>query len=243
MIKCALVEDEMPAREELKYFINLYHEFLITKEFENPLDALKFLQSNQVDVIFLDINMPGMDGIVLAKILYKLNPQLKIIFITAYREYGVDAFEVKAFDYILKPYSEEKIRTVLENIIEENLISKDKIEDDFQFLGKLAVNDEDKMCIISIDDIFYIDISEKEISIHTKDKTYTIRTKISTLEEFLPSNKFYRTHRSYIVNLNKITGFEPWFNGSYVLSLESLNEKIPVSRTHVKTLKNLFLIK
>ena len=119
MIKCVIVEDEFPAREELKYFINNFDGVELEKEFDNPVDALKYLQGNKTDVVFLDINMPELDGMSLGKIISKMDENIKIVFITAYRDYAADAFEIKAFDYILKPYSDERIKEVLENITKE----------------------------------------------------------------------------------------------------------------------------
>ena len=104
MINCIIVEDELPAREELKYFLNDEKEIKLIAEFDNPLDTLNFLENNTADVIFLDINMPDMNGISLGKIITKMYPSMKIVFITAYKDYAVDAFEIKAFDYLLKPY-------------------------------------------------------------------------------------------------------------------------------------------
>ncbi|MGL5902274.1 MAG: response regulator, partial [Cetobacterium sp.] len=119
MIKCIIVEDEFPAREELKYFINSNGSFEIQNEFENPIDALKYIESNDVEVVFLDINMPELDGMTLGKIINRFNKEIKLIFMSAYKDYAVEAFEIKAFDYILKPYSEERINNVLNNLTEE----------------------------------------------------------------------------------------------------------------------------
>ena len=115
MINCIIVEDELPAREELKYFLNEEKEIKLIAEFDNPLDTLTFLKNSTADVIFLDINMPDMNGISLGKIISKMCPDMKIIFITAYKDYAVDAFEIKAFDYLLKPYSESRIKSLLKS--------------------------------------------------------------------------------------------------------------------------------
>ena len=117
MISCIIVEDELPAREELKYFIDEEKEIKLIAEFDNPLDTLTFLEKNSVDAIFLDINMPDMNGISLGKIITKMYPDTKIIFITAYKDYAVDAFEIKAYDYLLKPYSESRIRNLLKSLV------------------------------------------------------------------------------------------------------------------------------
>ncbi len=240
MLKCVIVEDEFPAREELKFFIEKYESIELEKEFDNPLDALKYLQNNKIDIVFLDINMPDLDGISLGTILSKLNENLKIVFITAYREYAAEAFEIKAFDYLLKPYSEKRIKEVLDNITKEKEI--EPIKDNTK-INKVTVTSDEKMYVISIDDIYYIEAGEKESIVHTKDNFYSSKIKISQWEEMLPKSKFYRTHRSYMVNLDKITEVEPWFNGTYVLKIQSLKFKIPVSRNNIKEFKEMLVIR
>lgn len=240
MLNCIIVEDEFPAREELKYFISKYRGLNLEKEFDNPVDALKYSQENKVDIIFLDINMPELDGMSLGKILSKLNPELKIIFITAYKDYAVEAFEIKAFDYILKPYSEKRITEVLDNL---TAIKDSNPIKDIEKINKVTVFFKEKMVVLSLDEIYYIEVAEKESLVYTKDEVYTSKFKISKWEEILPENKFYRTHRAYIVNLDKIKEIEPWFNGTFVLKIQDLKFKVPVSRNNVKEFKELLNIK
>ncbi|WP_294665635.1 LytTR family DNA-binding domain-containing protein [Fusobacterium ulcerans] len=240
MLKCIIVEDEFPAREELKFFIEKHEEIELEKEFDSPLDALKYLQDNKIDIIFLDINMPELDGMSLGKILSKLNENLKIVFITAYKEYAAEAFEIKAFDYLLKPYSEKRINEVLDNLTKER---KSEHIKDISKINKVTVTSGDKMYVISINNIYYIEAGEKESMVYTKDNSYSSKIKISKWEEMLPKNKFYRTHRSYMVNLDKITEVEPWFNGTYVLKIQDLKFKIPVSRNNIKEFKEILVIK
>lgn len=241
MIKCVIVEDEFPAREELKYFINNFDGVELEKEFDNPVDALKYLQGNKTDVVFLDINMPELDGMSLGKIISKMDENIKIVFITAYRDYAADAFEIKAFDYILKPYSDERIKEVLENITKEK--ESENSKDVNSRINKITGMLDNKIFVISLDDIYYIEVNEKNSLIYTKDAVYISKVKISKLEEILPKEKFYRTHRSYIVNLDKIVEVEPWFNSTYVLKIADLKFKVPVSRNKVKEFKELLIIK
>lgn len=241
MIKCVIVEDEFPAREELKYFINNFDGVELEKEFDNPVDALKYLQGNKIDVVFLDINMPELDGMSLGKIISKMDENIKIVFITAYRDYAADAFEIKAFDYILKPYSDERIKEVLENITKEK--ESENSKDVNSRINKITGMLDNKIFVISLDDIYYIEVNEKDSLIYTKDAVYISKVKISKLEEILPKEKFYRTHRSYIVNLDKIVEVEPWFNSTYVLKIADLKFKVPVSRNKVKEFKELLIIK
>lgn len=240
MLTCVIVEDEFPAREELKYFLTKHKEISLEKEFENPIDSLKYLQENKVDVVFLDINMPELDGMSLGKILTKLNPNIKIIFITAYRDYAAEAFEIKAFDYLLKPYSEKRITEVLNNLtmIKDNFPIKE-----VEKINKVTVFLDEKMVVLSLDEIYYIEVAEKESLVYTQNEIYTSKLKISKWEEILPKNKFYRTHRAYIVNLDKIKEVEPWFNGTFVLKIQDLKFKVPVSRNNIKEFKELLSIK
>lgn len=240
MLTCVIVEDEFPAREELKYFLTKHKEISLEKEFETPIDSLKYLQENKVDVVFLDINMPELDGMSLGKILTKLNPNIKIIFITAYRDYAAEAFEIKAFDYLLKPYSEKRITEVLNNL---TMIKDNSPTKEVEKINKVTVFLDEKMVVLSLDEIYYIEVSEKESLVYTQNEIYTSKLKISKWEEILPKNKFYRTHRAYIVNLDKIKEVEPWFNGTFVLKIQDLKFKVPVSRNNIKEFKELLSIK
>lgn len=240
MLNCIIVEDEFPAREELKFFIKNNKNFNIKREFETSIDALKFLENNSVDVIFLDINMPGLDGMTLGRLIHKIDKNIKLIFITAYREFAVEAFEIGTFDYILKPYSEERIIALLERVVAsatntKNFINKNET-------NKLTVISGEKMVVISIFDILYIEANEKETTIVLQEEKYTSKLKISQFEEILPAEKFFRAHRSYIVNIDKIVEVEPWFNGSYLIKVGKKNCNLSVSRNNVKKLKEILNI-
>ena len=239
MINCIIVEDELPAREELKYFLNEEKEIKLIEEFESPLDTLNFLEKNMIDVVFLDINMPDMNGINLGKIISKIHPEVKIIFITAYKDYAVDAFEVKAFDYLLKPYSEERIRNLLKSLVSTK--SVDNILNRNTSLKKITINMDEKIYVLSLTDLDYIEATEKETLIYANKKRYVSKIKISKWEEMLEGYNFYRCHRSYIINLDKIVEIEQWFNSSWIIKLKNYSTTIPVSRNNIKELKELFL--
>ena len=240
MISCIIVEDELPAREELKYFLNEEKEIKLIAEFDNPLDTLNFLENNKTDVIFLDISMPDMNGISLGKIVTKMYPNMKIVFITAYKDYAVDAFEIKAFDYLLKPYSETRIRNLLKSLVnrETEVISSIKNSN----LKKITVNIDERLYVISLNDVDYIEASEKETLIFSNQKKYISKIKISKWEEMLKGYNFYRCHRSFIINLDKITEIEQWFNSSWIIKIKNYTTAIPVSRNNIKELKELFLV-
>lgn len=235
-MNCIIVEDEYPAREELKYFINKFSDISILEEFDNSLDALDFLKSNFVDVIFLDINMPGVDGMSMAKITKKLRNSPKFVFITAYPEYAVDAFEIEAFDYILKPYSEERIISTLKKL-ERNS------EDEERSNGKVALKDGGKIVLKNKNDIYFCKANGKDTLVYTKDQVYKINIGISEYLKILNDSNFLRTHKSYIVNINKIKEIIPWFNNTYNIKFEDIKEEAYVSKNFIKNFKNKLSIK
>ena len=234
-MRCIIVDDEFPAREELKYFISKFPGTELTQEFGDSLDAFDYLQEHakEVDVLFLDINMPELNGLNLGKIIRKLNPAMKIIFVTAYREYAVDAFEIQAFDYLLKPYSEDRI---------EKLLSRLSVEKK-QISNKVSISVGEKIMVFNTEDIIVVEADKKESRVYTTKECYLTKMKISDWEEQLPENQFYRCHRSYLVNLSKVREIEPWFNNSFMIHMESCPVKIPVSRNNMKEFKSLFQVK
>lgn len=247
-MNCIIIDDEFPAREELKYFINNFSKIEIIDEFDNPLKALGFLQEKNVDIIFLDINMPSMDGMTLGKILSKFQLKPKIIFITAYENYAVEAFSIDAFDYILKPYSEDRIKLTLKKLEKIKVIQNTQEEKPEQLQENLEENYDtkkltlwkgNKMYVIPLNKISYIEACERESKVYTPENVYIARQKISDLDKKLTKYNFFRSHRSYIVNLDKITEIIPWFNSTYNLNLNGIDTPVPVSRNKIKEFKKL----
>ncbi|PAB59504.1 LytR/AlgR family response regulator transcription factor [Anaeromicrobium sediminis] len=229
-----IVEDEYPAREELKYFIDKYSSIDIIEEFESSVKALEFIEKKEVDIIFLDINMPNLNGMSFAKIINKFQKKPKIVFITAYKDYAIDAFEVGAFDYILKPYSEERIIHTLKKLERTNGTVKKANK-----CCKIVLNKGEKLVAVNPEDIYYCEASERETKVYTKDNVYMAKDKISTFIGKLPKENFFRSHRSYIINLDKIEEIIPWFNNTYNVRLQHMNVDIPVSRNNMKNFKRI----
>ncbi len=241
-MKCIIVDDEYPSREELKYFIENFSDIEIAREFEDPLEVLKYLQENNVDIIFLDINMPNLDGMTLGKLVSKFNKKPEMVFITAYDHYAVDAFDIQAFDYIMKPYSEERIVNTL-NRLERRFNVKTDDNKESQCNTKLTIWKGDKMQVLCLDDVYYCEACERETKIFTEKDIYMSKLKISDLENKLPKDRFFRCHRSYIVNVDKISEIIPWFNSTYNLKFRGLKDEVPVSRGRVKEFKDIMNIK
>lgn len=238
-MKCIIVEDEFLAREELKYFIKNFSNIEIAGEFEDGIDVLKFIQKNKVDVIFLDINIRSLDGVVIAKNISQFSEKPYIVFITAYREHAVEAFEIEAFDYILKPYDESRIRSMLKKL---ELSYNAKNGNNHAIINRINLFKNDKIIVTNVDDIYYCEAKERETSVLTKDEEYLMKMSISEFYDTLPKEIFFKCHRSYIVNITKIKEIIPWFNNTYNLRLKDIPEEIPVSRSNVKKFKQLMNI-
>ena len=213
-LKCVVVDDEPMAREIIETYIAKTPNLELVASCKNAGEAILFVQENEVDLFFLDIHMPEISGLSLAKIIHK---KAQIIFTTAYRAYAIDGFNLNVVDYLLKPISFDRflqgVQKVLVSEIAEN-------NNDFMF-----VRSDRKMVKIDFNAILYIESLSDYLKIFTKEKTIVIRETISGLEEKLPSKKFIRIHRSFIVSLKSIS--------SYTNEFIEINEKaLPISRSY-----------
>ena len=242
-MKVIMVEDEILAQQELTWLIKEHSQMEIVGTFDDGLDVLRFLQHNKVDAIFLDINIPSLDGVLLAQSISQFAHKPFIVFITAWKEHAVEAFELEAFDYILKPYQESRIISMLQ-----------KLESAWQQQagGSTAIpgttareNDtinlikDERIIVTSINDIYYAEAHEKMTFVYTKRESYVMPMNITEFCSKLPATHFFRCHRSYCVNLDKIREIEPWFNNTYILRLRDLDFQVPVSRSKVKEFRQL----
>lgn len=230
-MNCIIVDDEYPAIQELSYLITNLSSMKILGEFDDSLKALEYVQSQPVDVIFLDINMPKLDGLAFSRVINTLKIKPILVFITAYKEYAIEAFEVSAFDYILKPYSENRIADTLQRL-EKFTISKCSNT-------KITLWKDEKLRVLNVNDICYCEANEHEVLIYTKEEQYTISSSISEFYKKLPQENFFKCHRSFIVNLDMITEIIPWFNNTYMLKLQGIHTQVPVSRQNISIFKQL----
>ncbi|MBM7871159.1 two-component system LytT family response regulator [Clostridium pascui] len=236
-MKCIVVDDEYPAREELKHFIREFSNIDIVGEFEDSIEALEYIQKNKPDIIFLDINMPKLDGVALARIIDNFQKKGFVVFITAYKEHAVDAFDIKAFDYILKPYSEERIIRTLRQL---EALEDTEEKQNIRCIGsKITLKKNSKLKVIDICDICYCEAMERETIIYTTNDRYIENCSISEIYKRLPQDMFFKTHRSYIVNLEKVVEIIPWFNNTYMIKLKGIEGEIPVSRNNINSFKHL----
>lgn len=224
-IKCIIVDDEPTAREVLKLLIEQIENIEIFAYCKNALEAVAILNNNSIDLIFLDINMPDMSGISLAKI---IPGTTKVIFTTAYREYAIDGFDLQAVDYLLKPISLERlIQAVQKYRLETNNNNDNNTVKDY-----LLVRSDRKMIKINLTDIIYIESLSDYVKLHTPTKTIITRETISKIESKLSAKVFIRIHRSFIVSIQHISSYTSEY-------LEIEKKIIPISRSY----RNSFLNK
>ena len=229
-IQCIIVDDEPIAREILENHLLKIDKINVVATCKNAIEAFNEINSKKVDLIFLDINMPEISGLSFAK---TINKNIKIIFTTAYREYAVDGFDLKAVDYLLKPISFERLLQAVNKYLDEstsvNIESKLEIiqeKSDFIF-----VRSDRKMIKINFSDINYIESLSDYIKIHIENSVIITRETITCIEAKLPKNDFIRIHRSFIVSMNKIDSFTNEF-------IEVNKKAIPISRSYKKVVLN-----
>ncbi|QKN80991.1 LytR/AlgR family response regulator transcription factor [Scandinavium goeteborgense] len=241
-MKVIIVEDEVLAQQELTWLIKEHSQMEIVGTFDDGLDVLKFLQHNKVDAIFLDINIPSLDGVLLAQNISQFAHKPFIVFITAWKEHAVEAFELEAFDYILKPYQESRIVTMLkklENAWQQQSGSNNNAASPQRENDTINLIRDEKIFVTSIHDIYYAEAHEKMTFVYTRRESWVMPMNITEFCSKLPAAHFFRCHRSYCVNLNKIREIEPWFNNTYILRLRDLDFQVPVSRSKVKEFRQL----
>jgi two-component system response regulator LytT len=257
-INTVIVDDERPARDELAFLLKSFPEVSIVAQGKNGLEALTLIREHGPDLVFLDVEMPGLDGLGVVKRLMDRGVEMpQIVFATAYDHYAVKAFEVNAVDYILKPFDKNRLAKAVQRVkrmVEERVSQVERLETLVDKLGataqrpqsnqpaKLLVKSQSRMLLIDADDMIYASIQDGAITVfaRTAEGVSNYRT-VEELMEALDPGVFWRPHRSYLVNINHIKEVVPWFKSSYMLKMDDKRaSEIPVSRAQTKRLRELF---
>lgn len=187
----------------------------------NGEEAVEIVKNNDIDIVFMDIDMPIMDGLEAAKVMVSIEEDLKIVFITAYRDYACDSYEVKALDYILKPIDFSRVKKNIERIMKEASASRQ--EKTLIPNNLLIIKEKQDYHMINMPEINYIEKEHNLLVINTIDKKYYTNLTLSEMEKRLTSN-FLRTHKSYIVNLKNIQRIEPYGDSSFIIYFKNTDE-------------------
>lgn len=225
-MKVLIVDDEKLALSRLNRLLNEEGVSDITA-CNSAIDAIKELGKQSFDVAFLDISMPDMSGLELANTMLNLNPNTFIVFQTAYEEHALEAFQTGGMDYLLKPISNESIRGSLEKV---NKYLTKTVDD----TKKLVAKRGNKIYIIDVDDIYYIKADLDEVIIRIKDADAYLRKKIGDMQNLLEGKNFFRIHRSYIVNVDKIRSMQSVEQSKLEISFEGIDDHITSSKDGAK---------
>ena len=217
-IRCIIVDDEPLALDLVEGYIAQTNSLVLVEKFREPIAALEFIQQNDVDLAFLDIQMPQLTGLELASVLKSPNsPQ--IVFTTAYREFGAESYEYKAVDYLVKPFSFARFLESVDKVVQNLRASSKQIPIDY-----IDIKSQGKNFRVLFDDILFIESFKDFIKVNTSEKNLTSYQNITHFNDCLPQESFLRIHRSFIVNIKKIDAY----NATHV---QIGDEELPIGRS------------
>lgn len=238
-MRIAVVDDERPARSELRHQLSILLPDAEVEEGDCGEAALLMAEQGSFDLFFLDINLGDINGTSLVHALKNMHPRMKIIFVTAYSEYAVKAFELGVEDYVMKPYDQSRIQKVLTKCLGETGASEERKERAV-YTRRMPINTNGRTLFINVEDIVYIETDNRGCMIHGKTGDFYEGRPIGEYEKKLDSSRFFRIHKSYLVNLELVCEMFPWSNNSFALKMQGYEKHIlPVARDRVKSLKQL----
>jgi len=242
MIKAILIDDEPLSRQILKSYLHKFPSIEVVDECNDGFEGVKSIQQHQPDLVFLDIQMPKINGF---EMLELINPVPSVIFITAFDEYAFKAFEANAIDYLLKPVSEERFQKAIQKFLDKTSITPGKTDDLLATMAqspsqnnRIVVKTGNKVKIIPIHDIHYLEADDDFVKIVTVEGSFLKNKTLSFYEQTLDPQQFVRVHRSYILHISQITKIEPYQKETHMAVLRN-GQQIPISKTGYSKLKSI----
>lgn len=241
-IKAIIIEDEELGRDLIKNYLKDLPNIDIICECENGFEGIKAIQEMKPDLVFLDIQMPKLNGFEMLEI---LDDKPEIIFTTAYNQYAIQAFELNAVDYLLKPYSKDRLIDAVNKAVKR--INSDSTKTDLSVsklaqhpitekLERVVVKSNTKIRVIPVEKIRYLEAQDDYVMIYTTEGKHLKQSTMKYFEEYLDENDFMRVHRSYIIRLDQVIQLEPYAKDSYVAKLKD-GTKVKISKNGFKSLK------
>lgn len=261
-INTIIVDDEKPARDELAFLLKGFQEVNVIGQGKNGVEALALIKEHSPDLVFLDVQMPGLDGFgVLKKLVEKKMKMPHVVFATAFDQYAVQAFDVNAIDYVLKPFDKSRVGKAIQRarrMMETETSATDRLEQlvaqlsagapkavasaPVKVLVNVHANQQQRLLLVDGEDLIFASIDGGTISIIARELegTSNYRT-LEDLQDALASDSFWKPHRSFLVNIHHIKEVIPWFKSTYMLKMADKKQtQIPVSRAQTKRLRELF---
>lgn len=250
-IRCLIVDDEPLAREAIRSCTSLDPALQVIGEVSDGDDAVAAIEGHSPDLIFLDVQMPGMDGFEVLQALDAKRLKLPVtIFVTAYDQYALRAFEAQALDYLLKPIDEKRFRRALvaaksRIAMEKNWFTAEELVHRLEQSGvlrrpmaRLAVKSKGRIVFVRLDEIEWIEAEGNYLRLHLAEESYLIRETMNSFEAKLDAGHFMRIHRSIIANIDRIKDVQPWYTGEYIVRLES-GKELTLTRSYRDNLRRL----
>jgi two-component system, LytTR family, response regulator len=242
MYKIVIIDDEPLARSIVKEYLQKHTELELSQECGDGFEGVKAIQQHKPDLIFLDIQMPKINGF---EMLELVDDPPAVIFTTAFDEYAIKAFEAHAVDYLLKPFNQERFDKAIAKWLQQADSSKESTKDLLETASlspaqaqRIVIKDGSKIKIIPAHEIFYLEAADDYVKVHTKEGYFLKSKTMGHFEQVLDPNQFVRSHRSYIINITQITRIDPYEKDNHVAVLKS-GAKIPVSRSGYPKLKSV----
>jgi two-component system, LytTR family, response regulator len=240
-----IADDDTGMRLVISKAIRKCGDFIIAGEAEDGDAALRLFEEQRPDVVFLDVEMPGINGVECAKKIADIDPKTVIIFATAHEEYMPEAFEVYAFDYLVKPFKVERLNQTLERIKNVGIVKTDvlaKKSPDFpKTHGKLMIRNRDGISLVDMEEILLIQREDRSTVIYTSQDRFTTSEGLSELEDKLDRNLFFRCHKSYIIKLSAVSKIYPYGRWTYIMKLKGVDKDALLTHDKYEELEKLFV--
>jgi two-component system LytT family response regulator/two-component system response regulator LytT len=254
-LRTIVVDDEQLAREELCFLLQQIAGIDVVAQAANGVEALKVIEAFQPDLVMLDVQMPGITGFEVARRVIEAGFDSHVVFVTAFDQYAIDAFEVNAVDYLLKPVEQSRLSTAVDRARKRLAVERttprptggEEIERLVQLLAgrqtrreQLAIKVEDRFLLIHADEMVFASVEDEQIRVVTNSLSGTSNYRtLDELQARLDPAVFWRVHRSHLVNINKIKEIVPWFSRNYILKMkDARGSEIPVSRSQTRRLRD-----
>ena len=234
MLRAMIVDDEAPARSELRFLLEQTGKIGSINEASSVRSAIEMLMENRVDVVFLDISMPGASGIQLAEALHKLKNPPAVVFVTAYSDHAVEAFDVDATDYLMKPVEEARLDQAINKVLARVKPTSDSSKSSIE---RIPVEKGGRKVLIPVDQIRYIMAKDDYSCIFTEDDRYLSTTSLAQFESKLGDFGFFRVHRLDVLDVGEVNNVATVPSGAIQLGVSGVDDRIPVSRRRVVPLK------
>jgi two-component system LytT family response regulator len=243
-IKVLIVDDEKGIRTIIKKILEKSGSFEVVGDTDNGEEAIEIFNELRPEVVFIDVEIPGCSGIECAKRLADIEPKTIIIFATAHQEYMSEAFQLYAFDYLVKPFKIDRVMQTLDRIKSLNKPNYgdgiDKIIKYEKGLDKLMIKNKEGISLVDTNEIMLIQREESSTVIYTKTDSFTTSISLSDIEDKLDKNQFFRSHKSYIINLSLITKIYPYGRWTYVVKLKNTDKDALLTHEKYEEIKRIF---